>query len=267
MAETDQQLQIVRSREKPNDQLISDDDGVVVVVVSKEMEITGRKVSKRPKKKEELRLLREPLDAFGSDIMMMIMNHLDAQGVALCLLVSHGWNEVASSDNLWARKCEELWLGKAHIPRLSPGTSMLAAYSFSVMDAKRTRIVKEDLCDHVWEFRFKKKQEAPEYWRNLDPSWKGIGPPMLRYFHPDGSQSADPDDLVWGGHECTFSTVTSFVGDGRIREHYVRINRWPPMTVSRKLDWSWELGNRLCWYSSTPDANKEGGTGPLFPVW
>ncbi|GFY81470.1 hypothetical protein Acr_01g0012790 [Actinidia rufa] len=162
-------------------------------------------------------------------------------------------------------RCEELWLGKAHIPRSSQvwQLSKLASYSISVMDGKRTRIMKEDLCDHVWEFHF--NEAAPEYWRNLDPYWKGTGPPMRRYFHPDGSVTADPSDEVWGGHESSYSVVTSFVGEGQIREHYVRINRWPRMSVSRKEDWSWEMSNNLYCYTSISDAHKEGGTGPLFP--
>lgn len=87
---------------------------------------------------------------------------------------------------------------------------------------------------------------------------------MRRYFHPDGSQTADPDDRVWGGHECCFSVVTSFAGDdGKIREHYVRINRWPRMLVSRNEDWSWKLSNQFASYSSIADADKDGGTGPL----
>ncbi|XP_041014173.1 uncharacterized protein LOC121257280 isoform X1 [Juglans microcarpa x Juglans regia] len=164
------------------------------------------------------------------------------------------------------RPLEKLWLGKAHIPRLMQirGLSKLVAYSLAVTDGKRNRIMKDDLCDHAWEFHFNKG--APEYWRNLDPYWKGTGPPMRRYFHPDGSQSADPDDKVWGGHECCYLTVTSIVGEGKIREHYVRINRWPRMSVSRKHDWSWELSNHLYSYSSIPDANKEGGTGPQYGV-
>ena len=78
-------------------------------------------------------------------------------------------------------------------------------------------------------------QPAPLYWLNLDPSWRGTGPPMRRYFHPDGSQTADPTDRVWGGHECTYSIVTSFIGDEMIREHYLRIQRWPRMSVSSLL--------------------------------
>ncbi|XP_043721286.1 uncharacterized protein LOC122668815 isoform X2 [Telopea speciosissima] len=193
----------------------------------------GKKRKRFVEEKEERSELRQdPLVVFGSDIMLMILSRLDARSVALSLLVSHGWHGVASSDRLWSSKI---------------------------------RIMKEDLCDHVWEFRFTKA--APEYWRNLDPFWKGTGPSMRRYFQPDGTQTADSGDQVWGGHECTYSIVTSFVGEGRIREHYVRINRWPQMSVSRKQDWSWELGNHLYCYSSIPDADKEGGTGPFFPVW
>ncbi|XP_058101387.1 uncharacterized protein LOC131245738 isoform X2 [Magnolia sinica] len=228
-----------------------------------------RKKRAREKEGEEIEDsdVRDPLVVFGPDILTMILCHLDARSVAQSLLVSHGWHEVASSDLLWSVQCEELWSGKAHIPRftMARGMSKLAAYSFSIMDGRRTRIMMEDLCDHIWEFRFKKT--APVYWRELDPSWEGTGPPMRRYFHPDGSQTADPSDKVWGGHECTYSIVTSFVDEGRIREHYVRINRWPPMSVSRKQDWSWELANHLYCYTSIPDPDKEGGTGPLFPVW
>ncbi|KAK1568605.1 hypothetical protein Q3G72_026557 [Acer saccharum] len=227
-----------------------------------------RKKKKRKKKREKefvvMMELQDPLEVFGRDIMLMILRNLDAHSVALSLLVSRAWHGVASSDSLWTSKCEELWLGKAHIPRLAQvrGLSKLAAYSLSVMDGKRTRIMKEDLYDHIWEFHFTKA--APEYWRNLDPYWKGTGPPMRRYFHPDGSQTADPGDTVWGGQECCFCIVTSFVGEETIREHYVRINRWPRMFVSRKQDWSWEMSNFLYCYCSIPDSDKEGGTGPVL---
>ena len=107
-------------------------------------------------------------------------------------------------------------------------------------------------------------QVVPEYWLNLDPYWKGTSPLMHRYFHEDGSQTADPGDEVWGGHECCYSIVTSVVGEGKIREHYVRINRcWLHMLVSRK-DWSWEMSNVLYCYSSVPDGHRVGGTGPLL---
>ncbi|KAI9390392.1 hypothetical protein POPTR_008G175200v4 [Populus trichocarpa] len=233
------------------------------------METMGKERERKRKKMREeggLPLCQDPLDLLGRDLMLRVLNNLDARSVARCLVVSRSWNCVASSDLLWTSKCEELWHGKAHLPRLSlvRGVSKLDAYSLSVMDGKRTRIAKDDLCDHVWDFHFTKV--APEYWRNLDPYWKGNGPPMHRYFHQDGSQTADPDDKVWGGHECCYSIVTSMVGGGKIREHYVRINRWLPLAVSRKQDWGWEMSNNFYCYSSVPDAYKEGGTGPLFLV-
>ncbi|KAL2463243.1 uncharacterized protein Fot_52899 [Forsythia ovata] len=110
-------------------------------------------------------------------------------------------------------------------------------------------------------------QAAPEYWRNLDPYWNETGTPMRRYFHPDGSITADHGDPVWGGHESCYTTVTSLLGDGKVREHYVRINRWPQFYVSRKPDWGWELTNNICCYTSVPNAEKEDGTGPPFPVF
>ncbi|TVU30464.1 hypothetical protein EJB05_22089 [Eragrostis curvula] len=230
----------------------------------------------------------DPVEVLGEGVMGRVMELLDARSVARCTAVSCAWRGVAADDRLWAPKCAELMAGKAHIPRstLIRTGSKLSTYSMAMMDGKRNRITKEDLCDHAWEYRFTISQSdgawdhdnclssffryieaAPEYWRNLDPSWKHTGPPMRRYFHPDGYHSADPHDAVWGGHECTYTVITSYVGDGKIREHYVRINRWPPLKVSRKDDWSWELSNHLYRYNSIPDAKKKGCTGPLFPVW
>ncbi|XP_075489013.1 uncharacterized protein LOC142527904 isoform X1 [Primulina tabacum] len=98
----------------------------------------------------------DPLIVFGSGIMMIILNKLDARSLAQARLVSRDWCTVASSDKIWAPKCEELWMRKAHIPRISKvrGLSKLAAYSLSVMDYKRTRITRNDLGDHVWVFHF-----------------------------------------------------------------------------------------------------------------
>ncbi|KAI7747624.1 hypothetical protein M8C21_024619 [Ambrosia artemisiifolia] len=192
--------------------------------------------------------LQDPLVVCGSDIMLMILSRLDARSLASTLGVSRRWRSVASSDIIWYKKCEELWSGKAHLPRFlqTEGLSQLSAYSLSVQGGKR---------------------DAPEYWRNLDPYWTGAEDgPMHRYFHPDGSQTADSNDQVWGGHESCYSIVTSFLADGKIRKHYVRINRWPRMHISRREDWGWEMSNHLYCYSSVPDARIKGGTGPCLPI-
>ena len=109
-------------------------------------------------------------------------------------------------------------------------------------------------------------QGAPQYWRDLDPQWRGEGPALVRRFEADGSVGAEAGDMTWGGHESSYCIVTSFVGDGIIRDHYVRINRWPPMSVRRNRDWSWNMANNLCCYSTVPDPHKPGGTGPLLPA-
>uniref|UniRef100_A0A7C8ZNK6 Uncharacterized protein n=1 Tax=Opuntia streptacantha TaxID=393608 RepID=A0A7C8ZNK6_OPUST len=179
------------------------------------------------------------------------------------MLTNWVWRS-AHMESLMDNKCDQLWIGKAHIPRWAevPGLSKLARYSRAVIDSKRVRIMREDLCDHAWDFHF--TEAAPPYWKNLDPYWGGAGRPMRRYFHPDGSHTADLEDMVWGGHECSYTIVTGIVGDGKIRENYVRVNRWPRLAVSRREDWGWEMSNVVCAYSSIPDANIEGGTGPMF---
>lgn len=48
--------------------------------------------------------LADPLVVFGWDIMLMILNHLDALSVAQSLVVSRTWHGVASSDAIWSKK-------------------------------------------------------------------------------------------------------------------------------------------------------------------
>ncbi|PIN04115.1 hypothetical protein CDL12_23350 [Handroanthus impetiginosus] len=53
---------------------------------------------------EELEGSHDPLVVFGSGVMTMILSKIDARSVALARLVSRGWREVASSDEIWAPK-------------------------------------------------------------------------------------------------------------------------------------------------------------------
>ncbi|PWA40534.1 F-box domain, cyclin-like protein [Artemisia annua] len=232
---------------KDSDHSIVEDGYVPENDVDYDYEISERCKKRKTNLMKKECNLHDPLDVFGFDIMLIILSHLDARSVATALLVSIGWRSVASSDTIWSKKCEELWAGKAHLPRLPrvEGLSKLSAFSLSVKDGKR---------------------EAPEYWRNLDPFWIGTEPSMRRYFHQDGSQTADPGDKVWGGHESCYSIVTSFTADGKMRKHYVRINRWPQMSICRRPDYGWEMSNFLYSYSSVPDAYKKGGTGPCLHV-
>ncbi|KAM7263041.1 hypothetical protein ACFE04_000724 [Oxalis oulophora] len=103
---------------------------------------------------------KDLLVVLDRDLMLKVLSYLDARSTAVCLLISRGWHAVAFADRLWTSKCEELWHGKAHIPRMSRAQelSKLTAYSLSIMDSKRTRITKDDLCDHAWEFHYTKAQ-------------------------------------------------------------------------------------------------------------
>ena len=59
----------------------------------------------KPENEEEEEVVgRDPLEVFGRDVMVMILNNLDARSVALSLLVSRAWHSVASSDSLWSSK-------------------------------------------------------------------------------------------------------------------------------------------------------------------
>ena len=73
-----------------------------------ELEMEMERHRKRRKKwKEEVvdvPLRRDPLEVFGTDIMLKILSYLDARSVALSLLVSRAWHAVSSTDRLWASK-------------------------------------------------------------------------------------------------------------------------------------------------------------------
>ncbi|KAK9180162.1 hypothetical protein WN943_029369 [Citrus x changshan-huyou] len=82
----------------------------VVLLKKKKTKMKLIKERKREERKEKLKeeeteeLLQDALDAFGRDIMLMILQNLKAHSVALTLLVSRAWNGVASSDTLWTPK-------------------------------------------------------------------------------------------------------------------------------------------------------------------
>ncbi|KAJ7007001.1 hypothetical protein NC653_006151 [Populus alba x Populus x berolinensis] len=51
-----------------------------------------------------LPLCQDPLHLLGRDLMLRVLNNLDAHSVARCIVISHSWNRVASSDLLWTFK-------------------------------------------------------------------------------------------------------------------------------------------------------------------
>ncbi|CAK9866917.1 unnamed protein product [Sphagnum jensenii] len=206
--------------------------------------------------------VQDPVLVLGADLMLCMLKLLDVRSLARASVLSKKWKAVVQNDTLWLPKCKMLWEDKIHIPRTAVQTGLLkaVAYRIAVKDAKRTTITKEDLCDHVWEFRF--KTAAPQYWRNLDPSWRGDRAPMRRYFHANGTLTADANDPCWGGHEANY-TVIDITGPGEnFTKRFVRVNHWPMMQVHRKENWGWSLVSDFTVFDSLPDYEK-GGTGPL----
>ncbi|XP_031482659.1 uncharacterized protein LOC116252495 isoform X3 [Nymphaea colorata] len=83
--------------------------------------------------------MTDPLVVLGPDVFSMVLDRLDARSAARSLLVSRRWFYAACDDAIWVKKVKELWMDKAHIPRMAMmrGLSKLAAYSISFSDGKR----------------------------------------------------------------------------------------------------------------------------------
>ena len=76
-----------------------------------EAERRKRKRKRREKEKKEAESddraaeaeeLTDPLVVLGSDLVMKVLEFLDARSVARLLVVSRGWHHLAASDRLWA---------------------------------------------------------------------------------------------------------------------------------------------------------------------
>jgi hypothetical protein len=77
----------------------------------REREEVGEDVEEKEEEEEgEGVLRRDPLEVFGTDIMLKMLSNLDARSVALSLLVSRGWHAVASSDRIWGAKVGTLFV-------------------------------------------------------------------------------------------------------------------------------------------------------------
>jgi hypothetical protein len=74
------------------------------------VEDVEEKKEEEEEEEEEGVLRRDPLEVFGTDIMLKILSNLDARSVALSLLVSRGWHAVASSDHIWGAKVGTLFV-------------------------------------------------------------------------------------------------------------------------------------------------------------
>ncbi|GAQ79024.1 hypothetical protein KFL_000230050 [Klebsormidium nitens] len=190
---------------------------------------------------------QDPVEVLGEDVFLRILGFVDSRALATCTLVCKSWGGLAREDGLWEQHLDELCRGKAAVPKVAlTAESKMVAFGACLRDAKRAKIMVQDLCGTAFEFRF--KWSAGDFWRNLDPSWRSE-PPFIRVFHPDNVVSPGPNDTVFNDMTWKF-TKTKDGKPGR----YVRINQWPSLNVSRTENWGWTLQN--CWviYSSMSDS-------------
>lgn len=190
----------------------------------------------------------DPFEWLCIDVFAVVLSLLDVASLARSVSVSRKWKSVAESDILWEKHCRELWKDKfivrtSSLHQIEP---RITAYRLSLEEGRRIRITVDDLCSYSWNFWY--KMEAGSYWVNSDPYWHGLHP-MRRYFHRDGYVSADPDDPLWGGHECCWN-FTKMHRDKSLMLH-VRINQWPPLRVSRTSCWGWRMENFMVVYQTS----------------
>lgn len=122
----------------------------------------------------------DPLDVLGEDLFMCILSHLKPSGITVCSSVSKSWRHVASSSLIWdplctvnpllailctpvlsIQKCstiasvplpQDLVKGKKHVNDSQDFTS-IGRFWFLLLDSKRTKLTKSELCSVTWEFR------------------------------------------------------------------------------------------------------------------
>ncbi|KAL9353100.1 hypothetical protein Peur_055780 [Populus x canadensis] len=71
------------------------EEGLALVVERK-----GKKRKRKKMREDRVRpFCQGPLDVLGRDLMLRVLNSLDARSLALCLVVSRTWNRVASSES------------------------------------------------------------------------------------------------------------------------------------------------------------------------
>ncbi|GAB4815619.1 hypothetical protein N2152v2_008075 [Parachlorella kessleri] len=185
---------------------------------------------------------QDPAAVLGRDVMHVVLGNLPARDLAVAGCVSKQWQSLCSEGFLWRRICEDLWHGKVYVPQAAAGSelSWRQRYEASLLDAARNDITTQELCTFSWTFRF--KWLAGVFWTAQDPYWTREGHMLRRFFHESGSLTAAPSDPFWGHHECRWRFTKSKEG---LRGHYVKVNHWPSLSISRTPSWGWRMEN--CW--------------------
>ncbi|GAX76441.1 hypothetical protein CEUSTIGMA_g3886.t1 [Chlamydomonas eustigma] len=125
---------------------------------------------------------------------------------------------------------------------------MKKAFALSMKEGSRWGLTQEELCSFTWSFRF----------RDLGPGGWFPNTIFKRYFHPDSYVDTRPVTHFWT--EARMWRLFLGEDDG---DQYVQINEYPPMSISRQLDWSWTLESMWVFMASDHKAGPNPGRDAL----
>ncbi|KAK9803156.1 hypothetical protein WJX72_005533 [[Myrmecia] bisecta] len=205
----------------------------------------------------------DPAQLLGPDLLGAIFSHLEAETLRNCVEVSRQWHAVAKQDYLWRPLCEDLWNGKVFVPQRQQASSasFKQRYLASTTAATKASLTAEELCAFTWNFRF--KRTAGAYCMSYDPFWTKTGPMMQRHFHADRSVTGSPrTHPFWmPEYECTWRFTKYREGKAG---HYVKVNYWPALGISRTPGWGWRMEN--CWVVYEADLQLGGPLANGLPA-
>ncbi|KAL4428571.1 hypothetical protein ABPG77_008883 [Micractinium sp. CCAP 211/92] len=161
------------------------------------------------------KMLLDPYEALGGDLLVHIFSFLDAPTLVLCSHVSRAWRDCAAADQLWKPLAQASWADKVYVGPAGQRSDLpwRERFFLAEADSHRTTITVEELCAFRWKFCF--KPQAGTYWLGMT-----AGLNMERLFTEDGSVSAPPDDVLWGEHESRWRFCKTRDG---VRGHFIKI--------------------------------------------
>jgi len=193
------------------------------------------------------------------EIFSYILSHLTPAELGKCALMSSTWHEAANSSYVWQLMCDQLWQDKVYVPEefrtAKSSGNPKRAYIQSLNDSKRRYIKEDELCQFVWNFRF--KEAAGDHWLHNDPWWKESRPARVRFF-PDGRATSLDDWPIpqddGTGHvvERRWKFIKSAAGKQGPLGSFLQINTFPPLIVSRYKNWGFLLQSCWVFYTSFP---------------
>lgn len=191
------------------------------------------------------------------DLLFEIMSRMDLKTLLVAATVCETWRGVARHDAIWRPRCKELWENKKFFSSwvLLENTSMWRKFFLSILDAKRERPTKEELCSMTWKFEMKR---APRYLRELEATFSENGTTRVENFR----------EMRW----CFFNYIgpehphLEHCGEGAAQNQIVPagslricVGPYPPLRISRTHEWGWRLENDWVIYENVWNPNSVFG--------